>query len=374
VIRRLLPTVLVAEAPPASGLGPLGVLDCDSGLRLAQLDPANAADLRGKATEPARTRRCVERTLGLFERVNLLAEHPGKSRGKGDAWPADRAAAAWRELSPSLAGRRVCLVGRAADAAGLKGLPPLRWLRMGGLGEPAEVCRMPHPSEVCRWYNDPANRAAASGWLADERKRADSVTRAWCAVPGAGWVYNFARCEFGRQADGRITWGEVGDIDALLREVTRCAGGVRRFGGGGVDLLSHSLIVRSALPAGASAAARQLALVHDHHEVLVSDLSTPLKRIVGPEWREVEQLAARAVERLAGIEPTAADREAVRVADQIALRVEARALGIDLGDPADFGTAAAARAAERWGYVTLWQPYHIARIWHDQWATDGGTT
>jgi hypothetical protein len=208
-----------------------------------------------------------------------------------------------------------------------------------------------------------------------------AVARAWVGIPCSPYAYHYALGEFGfRPADRSQPLAPLapGQEGAILRAVTECAAGIRRFGGRGLDDLSHSLVVRAALPPDASRAAKLHALTHDHHEALVGDLPTPLKRLLeacgDTLWREVEQLAARAVERLAGIEPTDEDCEAVRVADQIALRVEARALGIDLGDPADFGTAAAARAAERWGYVTLWQPYHIARIWHDQWATDGGTT
>lgn len=369
MLPRFLPTVLVAEAPPRAGLGPLGVLDCDSGLRFARLDPANAADLAGKGTEPARTRRCVERTLGLFERVNLLPEHLGRATrrivhcdeyhahredclvevptGRGDAFPLAEARAAWAALAPRLAWRRAALVGRAAQAAGFKGLLPLRWLRLGGEGEPREVCCLPHPSGVCRWYNDAGNREAVGRWLAAERRRAEAVERAWCAAPGGGWAYHYVLGDFGRiLASGHApTWDRALHADVeIFGRLVDCAAGIRRFGGGGIDLLSHSLVALAALDPSATTQARRLALVHDHHEPLVADLSTPLKRIVGEEWRECEQVAARAVERIAGVTPTAADREAVRVADQVALRVEGRALGVDLGDPAELGPDAAERA------------------------------
>lgn len=260
------------------------------------------------------------------------------------------------------AGRRVCLVGGAAVQAGLTGLPTFRWLQLGRPGEPAEVCRMGDGSVL--------------GWLADECARVDAIERAWTALPHTGWVYHFARGEFGRireRGGGAPTWDVQETTAPILTTITRCAAGVRRFGGAGVDLLGHSLIVCAALPPSASPTARRLALVHDHHEVLVADLSTPLKRIVGEEWREIEQLAARVVERLAGLEPTDEDRVAVRVADQVALRVEARPLNIDLGDPTSpDGVKAALAAAERWDYVTSWRADQVVDQWWHEWQALGG--
>lgn len=258
-------------------------------------------------------------------------------------------------------GRRVGLVGRSAVAAGFAGLPPFRWLRLGRPGEPAEVCRL--------------SDGSALGWLADECARVSAIERAWTALPHTSWVYHFARGEFGRirERDAPPTWDVQETTAPILTTITRCAAGVRRFGGGGVDLLGHSLIVCAALPPRASPTARRLALIHDHHEVLAADLSTPLKRIVGEEWREIEQLVARVVERLAGLEPTDEDRAAVRVADQVALRVEAQPLGIDLGDPEALdGVKAALAAAERWDYVSLWRADQVVDLWWREWQVFGG--
>lgn len=351
-VRHLLPIVLVGEAPPRGGLGPLGPFDCDSGLRLARLDPANVHvfDEYGVGAMVVSTVRCevVGRTLGLFNRVNLLAEHPGRGAGKGDAWPKEQAAEAWRALAPSLAGRRVALAGRAAEGAGLKGLPPLRWLRLGGEGEPAEVCALPHPSGVNRWYNDGANRAAVGAWLADVRREREDADGAWTAI-GGGWAYHYARGCWGTTDGGRFarlyadySVNTPSSWDLIRDRLLESAAALRRGGGAwALSILDHCVLVANLC---AHPGSKRLALAHDLHEPLVCDMPSPLKRVVRREWRPVEEVAARAVERLLGLDPTPEEREEVRRADRLALLVEARQVGVDLGDPDADGTCRAAFA------------------------------
>lgn len=370
-VLHLLPIVMVAEAPPRSGLGPLGVLDCDSGLRLARLDPVN--DFAPTDAEPARTRRAVEHTLGLFDRVNLLAEHPGRGAGRGDTWPKEQAAEAWRALAPSLAGRRVALVGRAADAAGLRGLPPLRWIE-GEDGGPARLCYLPHPSGVNRWYNEGGNRARVGAWLARCRREREDANGAWVAI-GEGWAYHLVRGQWGWTDHlGRPRWygGEYGEafpltVTAICGQLLKAATGVRRGGGGwSLTLLDHAVLVADLCT---TPGAKRLALAHDLHESpLVGDASSPLKRIMREEWRPVERVAVRAVERLLGLDPTPDEREEVRRADRLALLVEARQVGIDLGDPeAEFGRERAGRALTRVLELTLdaTTPADWLRAWRD---------
>lgn len=326
-VRHLLPIVLVGEAPPRGGLGPLGPFDA------------------------------LTRTLGLFDRTNLLTEHPGRA-GKGDAWPKDQAREAWRALAPSLAGRRVALAGRVAEAAGFKGLPPLRWLRMGGEGEPVEVCALPHPSGVNRWYNDGANRAAVGTWLAEVRREREDADDAWTAI-GGGWAYHYARGEWGVWRGHGLDW-ITDDLHRHEREEVRdrlleSAANLRRGNGAwALSILDHCMLVYALCR-------KPLALAHDLHEPLVCDMPSPLKRVCRREWRPVEEVAARAVERLLGLDPTPEEREEVRRADRLALLVEARQVGVDLGDPdAEFGSCRAAfarlhaRAYSRADWLAAW--------------------
>lgn len=368
-VAHLLPIVMVAEAPPHKNLGPLGVLDCDSGLRLARLDPHHQQDLGRGITVRSASREAereqVASTLGLFKRRNLLEVNPGRGSGGGDAWPKDLAADAWRALAPRLAGRRVCLVGRAAEAAGFKGLPPLRWLWLGGEGEPAEVCRLPHPSGTCRWYNKAPNKAAVGEWLREVRREREDVDSAWVAI-GGGWAYHLAQGMWGQLCtttgdfgDGRWTkrrqvlWHATGgpgeaagasEVTAIRDRLLEAATGVRRGGGGWtLSILDHCLLVADLCT---DPDAKLLALAHDLHETpLVGDASSPLKRIMRREWRPVERVAQGAVERLLGLDPTPEGRECVRLADRLALLVEARQAGVDLGNPtAEFGLVAAEHA------------------------------
>src|SRR5580765_595681 len=108
------------------------------------------------------------------ERVNLLAEYPGKA-GKGDRFPLEEAREAAVEMTPRLLGRRVIFVGHGvARAFGLKGRP-LVWheraitisqlgVRGAIIGEISgwhqwAIC--PHPTGINRWWNDPKNKAKA---------------------------------------------------------------------------------------------------------------------------------------------------------------------------------------------------------------------
>lgn len=105
----------------------------------------------------------VDDLSDAFDAVNLLDRWPGPDSGNGSSFPpaAGRAAAARflerrRRRPVVLAGRRV------AAAFGLARQPYLEWTRLPN-GAPCAV--LPHPSGVCRWWNDPANVEAASRFL-----------------------------------------------------------------------------------------------------------------------------------------------------------------------------------------------------------------
>ena len=133
--------VLVGQAPSASGADRF---EGRSGARLATLAELSRADF-----------------LATFERVNLLP-FAGKDGGKGDAFDASAARLAAGRLAPSLAGRRVVLVGLAvAKAFGLDEPPLLSWTVHRGMN----VAVVPHPSGVNRWWNEPTNVAMAKAFL-----------------------------------------------------------------------------------------------------------------------------------------------------------------------------------------------------------------
>lgn len=332
-VSHLLPVVLVAEAP-----------NTDLGVRLAHLDPANAVDFAGKGSEPARIRQCIERTLDLFECSDVLTEDPGPGM-----WSRDASAESWDALSPRLAGRRVALVGRAAEAALLNNVPPLRWLRLGGEGEPAEVCVLPRLGG--RWWRNASNQAAVSEWLRQVRQDREDADEAWTAI-GGGWAYHLARGEWGLISDECgtsgptfLAWSPDSDDKAKVRDrLLEASQGVKRFGGfGRLTILDHCCLVADLCT---SPGAKRLGLAHDLHETpLVGDASSPLKRIMRHEWRPVERMAQSAVESLLGLHPTSEEREEVKRADRLALLVEARQVSVDLGDPdVEFGAEAAGRA------------------------------
>lgn len=155
------PMILVGQAPPRAGLprGPLsGRAALDHLSALASLDPDDL--------------------LASTERYNLLGRFPGRHpSGKGDALPPASARRAAARLVPKLRGRRALLLGRGvARAFGVGDLPFFVWTpcaRRGGRLLPlvehgsgaALIAVVPHPSRVSRWWNMPANRAAAAAFL-----------------------------------------------------------------------------------------------------------------------------------------------------------------------------------------------------------------
>lgn len=370
---RTAPRVLmVGEAPPASGLGPLGAFDCASGWGLARLDPHHPDRDLG----PTGKRAILEDVLGMFDRVNLL-DHPTgrRERGRaGDMWPEIEARNAAREALPTLAGRRVALMGRRVAKSlaqagggpwrGVECLPVGRWLTMGGLGEPAEVCVLHHPSPTNRELNPGTpGRDAMARWLAAERARLEAE---------AAWMRLDATTAY-RYADGAFidtTTGSPRTVDAttalpewrarVLREIAVNCCGQGRFTGRGMSVTAHHLLVAdltdALIEAGpatyglkARARARVEALTHDCREGLTHDLTSPLKRR-HPTYRADERSAAAAVDRLLGLRPTSPDLAAVvHRADVLVREVESLVLwGARLED--------AAWPDHLLGCVTTWAP------------------
>lgn len=340
--------LLVGEAPPKAGLGPLGAFDCDSGKLLARVDPHHA--------EPIVSRAEIADTLGLFDRTNLLAAFPGRrakgegGSNRGDEWPELEAIAAARELLPGWAGRRVALagrrVGRAVAKAGgfaLAGIgdgPLCRWVELGGPGEPAAICVVPHPSPTNRELNPgkPA-REALGRWLAGERQRLAREAE-WTRL-GPGMIYRYSDGAWlGPDADPTSpAWRAT-----VLRQLAVNTAGLGRFTGGGIPVAAHHLLVdeiAGALAEGEDDVGVQLprlaveALTHDLREGAVLDATTMYKRR-HPGVAADERTAAAAVDRLLGLPPAPAEVAAlVHRADLLAREVEALELyGFPLEDAA----------------------------------------
>lgn len=142
----MFPVLIVGQAPSRNS-DPSEPLSGCSGRRLAALCGMDLAEF-----------------LAAFERVNLLGRFPGKSTGKGDAFPLDRARRAAGRVGPTFHGYEVVLLGKNVQAAfSVADVPILRWLPAPGFR--FAVC--PHPSGVCYWWNDPANvRRARRFWRA----------------------------------------------------------------------------------------------------------------------------------------------------------------------------------------------------------------
>lgn len=364
-------TLLVGEAPPRAGLGPLGAFDCDSGLQLARLDPHHQrpeAVAQGRTlAEQARAR--AEDTLGLLDRVNLLDAFPGRRERKpggghaGDAWPEHLAIAAAGVAWPGWAGRRVAFAGRRVARAvekstglrGLEDLPLCRWLALGGPGEPAEVCVVPHPSPTNRELNPGKPSGPLLGrWLAAERARLGLAAQ-WIRL-NARTAYRFSDGAFlGVSSRGLDVREVVAVIDPgkaspawrrqiMLELAVNCAG-QGRFTGRGMPVTPHHLLVdelgavdadRREFTEYGRALASVECLDHDLHEGLTHDISTPLKRRHAT-LRADERTARTTVRALIGLtpEPEPHVDALVHRADMLAREVEAVALfGFPLDDVA----------------------------------------
>jgi len=98
-----------------------------------------------------------------FEMMNLLDCWPGAAK-TGDLFPMPEARLFAERMLPSLAGRRVILLGPAVAEAFRVRAPLLRWLPGGRLASAWAI--FPHPSGVSRYWNDPERVREASYFLA----------------------------------------------------------------------------------------------------------------------------------------------------------------------------------------------------------------
>jgi uracil-DNA glycosylase len=105
-------------------------------------------------------------------RVNLLDRYPG-SDGKGARFPIGPARTAAKSLLRAVPEASLVLVGRrVAEAFGFKTFAYdwFEWFSVGGRA----YAVIPHPSGIVRWWNDPANRAAAERFADEIARLVDS--------------------------------------------------------------------------------------------------------------------------------------------------------------------------------------------------------
>jgi len=132
---------------------------------------------------------------------------------------------------------------------------------------------------------------------------------------------------------------EIADIAHGLARVARWNG--QTVGDHAFTVAQHSLLVEEifcAIMPEASAMQRLAALLHDAPEYVIGDMISPFKSVVGGGYKEVEGRLQRAIHLRFALpaELSAALRDAIKRADQIAAYFEATAL-------AGFSTAEASR-------------------------------
>ena len=132
---------------------------------------------------------------------------------------------------------------------------------------------------------------------------------------------------------------EISDIAHGLARVARWNG--QTVGDHAFTVAQHSLLVEEifcAIMPKASAMQRLAALLHDAPEYVIGDMISPFKSVVGGGYKEVEGRLQRAIHLRFALpaELSAALRDAIKRADQIAAYFEATAL-------AGFSTAEASR-------------------------------
>lgn len=120
------------------------------------------------------------------------------------------------------------------------------------------------------------------------------------------------------------------DIAHHLAQLNRYTGACRRP----YSVAEHSLLVVELLESRGytSPALLQAALMHDAHEAYTSDVSSPMKQVLGDAWHAVDQRAQHAVlARFRCLAASAAHADLIKWADLTALSTERLFLLPDAG-------------------------------------------
>lgn len=114
---------------------------------------------------------------------------------------------------------------------------------------------------------------------------------------------------------------DVGDIH--IEDITAHLAGLRRFCGTGATVLQHSLWMADTMRIyGRAPVICLAALFHDAHEAYLADIPTPVKRLLGKAWSDIETRVQHAIEVRFGITVKPGDRNVVRVYDSEAMNNE----------------------------------------------------
>jgi uncharacterized protein len=153
---------------------------------------------------------------------------------------------------------------------------------------------------------------------------------------------------------------EFADIAHALAQINRFTGHCKRP----YSVAEHSLLVcEIAQREGGMHDPNVLlaALMHDAHEAYTSDISAPMKQVLGAPWEETEHRVQKAVLQHFGLlTPYHAHRDLIRWADMTALRHERVALMPDKGPE-----WAVCRHYPPLSWPDLNEPVRVSRTWQD---------
>lgn len=124
---------------------------------------------------------------------------------------------------------------------------------------------------------------------------------------------------------------------------------VPRFGGRTPrpwSVWQHTILVACAVWQHRDLDLLEQAIVHDWHEAYVGDVTTPIKRLLGAPWHELETRIAHVVRDAAGV-PRELDPR-VALADYRAYVTEVRMWDLE---PAEYECSSLAAMAERYGPI-----------------------
>lgn len=125
----------------------------------------------------------------------------------------------------------------------------------------------------------------------------------------------------------RLYFDDPDPVEIDLTDIAQALLHLNRFTGhaGRYSVATHSVaVLHCAIEMGADRATQRAALMHDAHEAYVGDVSTPLKRVLGPAWAAVERRVEQAVVSRFGLQISADQRRLVHLADSMVTHAEAR--------------------------------------------------
>ena len=106
----------------------------------------------------------VEQYLYRTDRMNVLNQYPGRSKGKGDAFPMKEAKLAVSKKAHVFSGRLVVFLGKStAWVFGASASQYLTWRYSSALC--CWFAVLPHPSGIVRWWNSKDNKRQPADFL-----------------------------------------------------------------------------------------------------------------------------------------------------------------------------------------------------------------